>query len=92
MSYNNCRFCKKFETDGSNSLVKYGTRHYAHYRCYLEAGKSLDDLHAWQLGHFPFRMVRDLGLLPYFEARAENEKRRKAALARQSRQNREDVK
>ena len=39
---NTCRFCKSMMSD---DLVKYGTRHYAHYKCYLDAGKKLEDLH-----------------------------------------------
>jgi len=27
-----CRFCKKY----GNDLLKYGTRHYAHYECYFD--------------------------------------------------------
>jgi hypothetical protein len=38
-------------------MVKYGPRHYAHYRCYLEKGKSLADLPDWQIGEFPARIL-----------------------------------
>lgn len=53
-----CRFC----SDRGQKLVKYGTRHYAHFKCYLDAGKSLEDLHAWQVGEFPFRLLKERGL------------------------------
>jgi hypothetical protein len=49
----NCRFCNWRD----QGMVKYGPRHYAHYRCYLEKGKSLADLHDWQLGEFPARLL-----------------------------------
>jgi hypothetical protein len=56
-----CRFCKEssFDTD---KMVKYGVRHYAHFKCYLDAGKSLDDLHSWQVGQFPYRLLKERGL------------------------------
>jgi hypothetical protein len=50
----NCRFCNNWRDQG---MVKYGPRHYAHYRCYLEKGKSLADLHDWQIGEFPARIL-----------------------------------
>lgn len=74
-TYNHCRFCKKYEIDGNDRLVKYGVRHYAHYVCYLDAGKSLTDLSAWQIGAFPYRLLKERGLDAYAEARIENEKR-----------------
>lgn len=64
MSYNTCRFCKKFETDSSR-LVKYGTRHYAHFKCYLDAGKTIDGLSVWQVGQFPYRLLKERGLLDH---------------------------
>ncbi len=56
-----CRFCKGTSMDG-DGMVKYGVRHYAHFKCYLDADKSLDDLHAWQVGQFPFRLLKERGL------------------------------
>jgi hypothetical protein len=44
-------------------MVKYGVRHYAHFRCYLDAGKKLDDLHGWQVSQFPFALLKERGLL-----------------------------
>ena len=55
---NQCRFC----SDRSEPRVKYGVRHYAHFKCYLDAGKKLSDLHAWQVGEFPFRLLKERGL------------------------------
>lgn len=64
--YNTCRFCSEFDRDG---MVQYGVRHYAHFDCYLEAGKSLDDLQDWQVGQFPFRLLKERGLLESVEKR-----------------------
>jgi hypothetical protein len=61
MAHRTCQFCK--ESDSQDNLVKYGVRHYAHFKCYLDAGKTLDTLHAWQVGKFPFFLLRDRGLL-----------------------------
>lgn len=57
-----CRFCKKTSFD-SEGMVKYGVRHYACYDCYLDAGKTLNALHSWQVGEFPCRVLKDRGLL-----------------------------
>jgi hypothetical protein len=57
-----CRFCKKSSFDG-DGMVKYGVRHYAHFKCYLEAGKGLDALHDWQAREFPYRLLKERGLL-----------------------------
>lgn len=59
LSFNTCRFCD----NRNQSLVKYGTRHYAHFLCYLDAGKKLTDLHAWQVKQFPYRLLKERGLL-----------------------------
>ena len=48
-----CRFCKESDFAGTETMVKYGVRHYAHFKCYLDAGKSLADLHDWQIKTFP---------------------------------------
>jgi hypothetical protein len=59
LSFNTCRFCD----DRDQSMVKYGTRHYAHFKCYLDAGKKLTDLHSWQARQFPYRLLKERGLL-----------------------------
>jgi len=61
-NYCNCRFCKKLSFDG-DGMVKYGTRHYAHFECYLAAGKPLSALRDWQVIQFPHRLLKDRGLL-----------------------------
>lgn len=53
-----CRFCE----DRAPARLKYGTRHYAHFKCFLDAGKPLSTLHAWQIGEFPFRLLKERGL------------------------------
>lgn len=56
-----CRFCKSWKDE--DSMVKYGVRHYAHFRCYLEAGKKLSDLRGWQVSKFPFVLLKEKELL-----------------------------
>jgi hypothetical protein len=64
--YCNCRFCKKPSYDG-DGMVKYGVRHYAHFKCYLDAGKKLSDLHQWQRQEFPYRLLKERDLLSEVE-------------------------
>lgn len=59
LSHNTCRFCDSRD----QSMVKYGVRHYAHFKCYLDAGKKLSDLHAWQVRRFPYFLLKERGLL-----------------------------
>ena len=56
-----CRFCKSWKDE--DQMVKYGVRHYAHFACYLDAGKSLADLHDWQVSTFPYKLLKERGLL-----------------------------
>jgi hypothetical protein len=56
-----CRFCKSWEDE--DDMVKYEVRHYAHFDCYLDAGKKLSDLWAWQINLFPHRVLKKHGLL-----------------------------
>lgn len=67
---NHCRFCGKSEigTWGhSDKLVKYGTRHYAHHACYLDAGKDIFRLSRWQVEQFPYRILKSRGLIEKIE-------------------------
>lgn len=66
LSHNHCRFCDSRD----QSMVKYGVRHYAHFRCYLDAGKKLDDLHPWQVRHFPYFLLKERGLLDHPKVKA----------------------
>lgn len=50
-----CKFCRKDAHE--DDIVKYEARHYAHFKCYLNAAKHLDYLHAWQAGGFPARLM-----------------------------------
>ncbi len=55
-----CRFCHQYASD--DGLVKYGRRHYAHFHCYLKR-KPLRLLSPWQVGQFPWTLLKDHGLL-----------------------------
>jgi len=60
-----CRFCKQ---DAHHyQVVKYGRRHYAHFACYLDAGKQLADLPKWQIEGFPFKLLQQRGLMAEVE-------------------------
>lgn len=65
--WNTCRFC---EAPMSDDLVKYGVRHYAHFACYLDAGKKLSDLPKHEVGRFPYFLLKDRGLLECAETLA----------------------
>lgn len=47
--------------------IKYSIRHYAHFECYLDDGRSLADLHNWQIEGFPFRLIHEKGLMDEVE-------------------------
>ena len=60
---NTCRFCGDWEKDSAR-LVQYGTRHYAHHACYLDAGKTLAELkYRSEVGAFPWKLLRERGLM-----------------------------
>lgn len=59
LTFNTCRFCD----DRNQSMVKYGPRHYAHFKCYLDAGKKIEDLSPWQIRLFPYFLLKERGLL-----------------------------
>ena len=58
---NTCRFCGKSAAE--DWLVKYGTRHYAHPTCYLDAGKKIEDLSTFQQEQFDEKMRDWTGLI-----------------------------
>lgn len=64
-SMQSCRLCHSDMQHYEG--VKYSRRHYAHFTCYLDAGKPLSDLHKWQIEGFPFRVIRDRGLMAEVE-------------------------
>lgn len=70
MSLTTCRFCGEWSHSGDR-MVKYGVRHYAHFACYLDAGKSLADLHDWQIAEFPYLLLKERGLRPVADAAIE---------------------
>jgi hypothetical protein len=61
-----CRFCKSWKHE--DRMVKYGVRHYAHYECFLDAGHKLEELHDWQIVRFPYRLLKERGLIEAAEA------------------------
>jgi hypothetical protein len=67
-----CRFCKSHHD--IDHMIKYGVRHYAHFDCYLDAGKPLQDLHDWQIIAFPARLIKDRGLMAIAQAAYERER------------------
>ena len=75
-----CRFCN--ETAHETRLLQYGVRHYAHHHCFLDAGKKLADLHAWQVRGFPYKLLKDHGLLPEADTIVAKEAEREQAAAR----------
>ncbi len=66
---NTCRICHEVSFHPENTMLRYGPRHWAHFACYLKAGKPLDSLSTFTLGRFPFRAVKTAGLESYFENR-----------------------
>lgn len=74
--YATCRFCGESSLRASDEMVRYGVRHQAHFKCYLDSGKSVDELHPWQLGHFPFRLLKEHGVLAQVERRIAEDRKR----------------
>lgn len=58
-----CRLCKAHAREAE--LLKYGTRHYAHAKCWLAAGRSIDDLQDWQIRGIPALLLKRYGLLDH---------------------------
>lgn len=55
-----CRFCGEFDND--DRMVRYSTRHLAHFSCYLDR-KPLSDLKPWKIRTFPYKLLKERGLL-----------------------------
>jgi hypothetical protein len=68
--WNTCRFCG--QGADCSQLVKYGTRHYAHFACYLDAGKSFENLSDCAAASFPYRLLKDRGLLEIADRKLAN--------------------
>lgn len=62
-----CRFCKEtyFEDQNDEKIVKYSTRHYAHWSCYCanKGAGGLRVLSAWQVKQCPLRILENFGLV-----------------------------
>lgn len=62
-----CRFCKGHIA--SDDGVHYAAKHWAHFHCYLDAGRKLADLPSpAQIGSFPWKVLRERGLLAEADA------------------------
>jgi hypothetical protein len=69
-----CRFCKEHGT----GLLKYGTRAYAHPRCYIEH-HALEGLKPWQVASLPFVLLQKHELLADAEGIVRREQERQRA-------------
>lgn len=80
-----CTICKTHEHD-EDRLLKHSVRHYAHFKCWLDAGRGLETLKPWQVGKFPFRLLKERGLLEQAEAILDADKQaqiaRRAAMSK----------
>ena len=85
---NTCRFCKQTSFDG-DGLVQYGTRHYAHFLCYLENGKMLTDLQDHKIVQFPYRLLQRFDLIDLAMAAWQREKERNEKFEREQAKHRE---
>jgi len=61
-----CRFCKD-PIWVERERLKYSTRAYAHYHCYLASGKSLFALPRHKVEQFPYKLLKEAGLLEEVE-------------------------
>lgn len=77
---NICRFCRA--TLGPTEGVHYGLRHHAHHACFLNAGKLLSSLTPWQVGRFPYKLLKERGLLGEAERITAAEKQREKSEGR----------
>jgi hypothetical protein len=57
-TFNHCRFCDDWR---DQNLLRYGPRHYAHPKCWLDH-KTLAELPWHQIEQMPFRLLKDRGL------------------------------
>lgn len=66
MAWSTCRHCREPITGEG---VRYAVRHHMHFACYLDSGKTIAKLTDWQVGQFPFRLIRERGLEAEVQAR-----------------------
>ena len=67
-----CRVCGNSEYDKTHSkMIKYSTRHYAHWDCALDkwGATFFDRLNQWQLGQAPVMLLKRKGLRADFDSR-----------------------
>jgi hypothetical protein len=77
-----CRICKGYHThdDRKGRLLKYSTRHYAHFTCWMEkhGADGFKSLSAWKLKQFPVLPASKLGLLKALEDAVRSAEEREA--------------
>jgi hypothetical protein len=57
-----CRFCHEHRPGRRGEFIQYAPRQYAHTKCYLAAGKSLDALAPEERAKFPRWLLRRYGI------------------------------
>lgn len=64
LSIPSCRLCGGHRPlpGTGGGFIRFGVRHYAHMKCYLGHGKSLDALPPAERRKFPLRLLRRYGL------------------------------
>lgn len=62
MDYQTCRFCGEGSYHASTSMVRYGIRHWAHWRCYIRR-RGITGLKRHQLEAAPYFALKDAGLV-----------------------------
>lgn len=62
IEWRTCRYCGEEADYGA--LHQYGTRHYAHFECWLRkhGAEAWEKLHKWQRGRFPLRVLNAFGI------------------------------
>jgi hypothetical protein len=81
MNTGTCQFCEKVNGQtGRNQpaslryegKLKYGVRHYAHFECFLvnKGVLAFRELPGWKMAQFPYRLLKEWGLLDVAVAKA----------------------
>jgi len=79
-----CRICHEYAGE-DEKLLKYSTRHYAHYSCWMKKHSinSFDEVHGiplWKLRQWPYLQAKEMGLHISLELAVKREERREASL------------
>jgi hypothetical protein len=61
--YQTCRKCGELSFHPYDEMFRTGIRHWYHFRCYFETGKSIESLRPSEVGRIPYRLLKDLNLL-----------------------------